>query len=398
LGTRTSEIRPRGNLGTMSSRHPLVWVLTAFLAGMASVLAGLWLAPHMVPLVPSPTQGRAAERTGGPAATSFSEAVARAAPAVVNVFSTVTTTERHTQTFRDPRMQRHYGRLAPEVEYKRRGTSLGSGVILSPDGLMLTNRHVVKDATRVQIELADGRRLGVRVVGFDPETDLAVLKASATDLPTIPLGQPRDLRVGDVVLAIGNPFGVGQTVTLGIVSATGRTNLGISSVEHFIQTDAAINPGNSGGALIDSRGTLVGINTAIYSESGISEGVGFAIPSDLAQGVARGLASSGKVSRGWLGLAGRSVTPTLAADFGLRTDHGVLVSSTVEGGPADQAGLRPGDVITQVDERPVAGTEDLFDRIAETGPDAAVSLEVWRGSERIQARPTTGARPLAAKD
>jgi serine protease DegS len=263
---------------------------------------------------------------------------------------------------------------------------------------MLTNRHVVKDATRVQIELADGRRLGVRVVGFDPETDLAVLKASATDLPTIPLGQPRDLRVGDVVLAIGNPFGVGQTVTLGIVSATGRTNLGISSVEHFIQTDAAINPGNSGGALIDSRGTLVGINTAIYSESGISEGVGFAIPSDLAQGVARGLASSGKVSRGWLGLAGRSVTPTLAADFGLRTDHGVLVSSTVEGGPADQAGLRPGDVITQVDERPVAGTEDLFDRIAETGPDAAVSLEVWRGSERIQARPTTGARPLAAKD
>jgi serine protease DegS len=295
-------------------------------------------------------------------------------------------------------MQQHYGQLAPQGEYQHRATSLGSGVILSADGLMLTNRHVVKDASRIQVELADGRRLAVQVVGFDTETDLAVLKANIRDLPTIPVGQPRDLRVGDVVLAIGNPFGVGQTVTLGIVSATGRTNMGITGIENFIQTDAAINPGNSGGALIDSRGALVGINTAIYSESGVSEGVGFAIPADLAQGVARTVATSGKVTRGWLGLNGRSVTPTLAADFGLRAEHGVLVSSTVEGGPADQAGLRPGDVITRVGEHTVADIQDLFDLVAGTGPDAAVRLEIWRGSERIEANTTTGVRPLAATD
>ncbi len=382
----------------MTKSRPLVWILAAFVAGMACVLAGLWLAPHLLLGVAPTIDGLIARETATPAATSFSQAVSRAAPAVVNVFSSVTTIERHTDTLRDPRLQPHFGRLAPEAEYRRRGMSLGSGVILSADGLMLTNRHVVKDAHRVQVELADGQRLAVRVVGFDPETDLAVLKANAKDLPTIPVGRPRDLRVGDVVLAIGNPFGVGQTVTLGIVSATGRNNLGITSVENFIQTDAAINPGNSGGALVDSRGALVGINTAIYSESGVSEGVGFAIPADLAQGVARSVAASGKVTRGWLGLSGRSVTTALAADFGLRTDTGVLVSSTVEGGPAEQAGLRPGDVITRVGDRPIAGVQDLFDLVAETGPDAAVSLEVWRGSERIEARPTTGARPLVAKE
>jgi len=382
----------------MSTSRPLAWILAAFVAGMASVLAGLWVAPRLLPGAAPSVEAFVDRNTTAPAATSFSDAVSRAAPAVVNVFSSVTTTERHTQTFRDPRMQPPYGQLAPEAEYKRRGTSLGSGVILSADGLMLTNRHVVNDADRVQVELADGRRLAVRVVGFDPETDLAVLKANAKELPTIPVGQPRDLRVGDVVLAIGNPFGVGQTVTLGIVSATGRTNLGIAGVENFIQTDAAINPGNSGGALIDSRGALVGINTAIYSESGVSEGVGFAIPADLAQGVAQSVAASGKVTRGWLGLSGRSVTAALAADFGLRTETGVLVSSIVEGGPAEQAGLRPGDVITRIGGRPVAGTQDLFDRVAATGPDAAVGLEVWRGSERIEARPTTGVRPLVAKE
>jgi serine protease DegS len=382
----------------MSTSRPLAWILAAFVAGMASVLAGLWVAPRLLPGAAPRVDAFVARNTTAPAATSFSDAVSRAAPAVVNVFSSVTTTERHTQPFRDPRMQPPYGQLAPEAEYKRRGTSLGSGVILSADGLMLTNRHVVNDAHRVQVELADGRRLAVRVVGFDPETDLAVLKANAKELPTIPVGQPRDLRVGDVVLAIGNPFGVGQTVTLGIVSATGRTNLGIAGVENFIQTDAAINPGNSGGALIDSRGALVGINTAIYSESGVSEGVGFAIPADLAQGVAQSVAASGKVTRGWLGLSGRSVTAALAADFGLRTETGVLVSSIVEGGPAEQAGLRPGDVITRIGGHPVAGTQDLFDRVAATGPDAAVGLEVWRGSERIEARPTTGVRPLVAKE
>jgi Do/DeqQ family serine protease len=365
---------------------------------MASVLLGLWLAPHLLPGDKASTEPATAEVPGAPTATTFAAAVARAAPAVVNVFSSVLTTEHRTQAFRDPWMQQHYGHLAPDAEFQRHATSLGSGVIVSRDGLMITNRHVVLGAQRIQVELADGRRMGVRLVGVDPDTDLAILQAAAGNLPSIAIGRPQDLRVGDVVLAIGNPFGVGQTVTFGIVSATGRGNLGITGIERFIQTDAAINPGNSGGALIDSRGALVGINTAIYSESGVSEGVGFAIPSDLAQNVARTIAASGKVTRGWLGLSGRSVTPTLASNFGLRAEHGVLVSSIDEGGPADQAGLRPGDVITRVADQPVAGTKDLFDLIAAISPSTTVDLEVWRGSERIQARPTTGTRPLALKD
>jgi len=378
--------------------HPLAWMLATFLAGMAGVLAGLRLAPHLVPGSVQGGAGVTAPDAASGNATSFAQAVARAAPAVVNVFGAVTATERRTQSFRDPRWLAPYAQLAPEAEVKHRGTSLGSGVILSATGLMLTNRHVVKDAHRVQVELADGRRLPVRVVGFDPETDLAVLKADIQGLPTLRIGRPRDLRVGDVVLAIGNAFGVGQSVSLGIVSATGRSNLGITGIENFIQTDAAINPGNSGGALIDSRGDLVGINTAIYSESGVSEGVGFAIPADLAQTVARSLEAHGKVSRGWLGLTGRSVTASLAEDFGLRVEAGVLVSSTVEGGPAERAGLRPGDVITRVGGRAVADTQELLDLVAESGPDAAVSLEVWRGGERLEAKPTTRARPLVAKE
>jgi Do/DeqQ family serine protease len=381
----------------MTAMRPLPWILAAFVAGMASVLAALWLAPGLLPLALPAGQGPAPgpRDQGG---TSFAGAVRRAAPGVVSVFSSVLVSQRHPLGAKDPQAQHRYGQLGPEAEHQRRATSLGSGVILSADGVMLTNRHVVKDANRIQVELADGRRLAARVVGFDPETDLAVLRADARDLPTIPMGEPKDLRVGDVVLAIGNPFGVGQTVTLGIVSATGRTDLGLSGVENFIQTDAAINPGNSGGALIDSLGALVGINTAIYSESGISEGVGFAIPADLAQGVARQVLASGKVTRGWLGISGRSVTPSLAANFGLRTEGGVLISSTAEGSPAERAGLRPGDVITRVGDRPVKDTHQLFDLITGAGPEAPVILDVWRGSERLEAKPTTVTRPLAAKD
>ncbi len=381
----------------MSRDHTLPWILTAFVAGVASVLTALWLAPGLLPLAPPVGQGQAPDPRdqGG---TSFAAAVRRAAPGVVSVFSSVVLSQRNPLGAKDPQNQHRYGQLGPDAEHQRRATSLGSGVILSADGLMLTNRHVVKDANRIQVELADGKRLAVRVLGFDPETDLAVLRADARDLPTIPIGEPKDLRIGDVVLAIGNPFGVGQTVTLGIVSATGRTDLGLSGVENFIQTDAAINPGNSGGALIDSRGALIGINTAIYSESGVSEGVGFAIPADLAQGVASQILASGKVTRGWLGISGRSVTPSLAETFGLRTQTGVLISSTAEGSPAERAGLRPGDVITRVSGQPVTDTQQLFDLITGAGPEAAVVLEVWRGSERIEVKPTTAIRPLAAKD
>ena len=273
------------------------------------------------------------------------------------------------------------------------GVGVGSGVILSAGGIILTNRHVVADAQRIEVLLADGRRLPVRLLGVDRETDLAVLKADATGLPTISIGDPKSLRVGDITLAIGNPYGVGQTVTQGIVSAIGRSELGLTPIEDFIQTDAAINPGNSGGALVNDQGDLVGINTAIYSESGTSDGIGFAIPADMAVKVARAIVSRGEVSRGWIGMSGRSVTPALGEQFGLRAERGVLVSSTLRDSPAERAGLRPGDVVTRVGGRAVETVQDLLDAVAGSGPNQPILLEVWRGSERLIAQTVTGRRP-----
>jgi serine protease DegS len=287
--------------------------------------------------------------------------------------------------------------MLPERTRRKSATSLGSGVILSRDGLLLTNRHIVKDADAIRVVLADGKELDVKVVGLDPETDLAVLKANARDLPAIPIGHPEDLRVGDVVLAIGNPFGIGQTVTMGIVGATGRTRLGISNIENFIQTDAAINPGNSGGALITAHGELIGINTAIFSQSGRSEGVGFAIPVDMATDVVEQVVARGRVVRGWIGVVGREVTPQLAESFGLRTRRGVLLASTLENSPAERAGLRPGDVITHVEGTAIASTHELLEAVAAAGPGSDIALEIRRGSERIQVRTTTTERPRVAK-
>jgi Do/DeqQ family serine protease len=379
----------------MSKRGSWSWILGAFLAGAAGVLVALRAVPQLRPVPQTPAATLGGQAAAGPV--SYADAVSRAAPAVVNIFSTKVTTERESLTFRDPYLQRQFGQFLPERTRRHLDTSLGSGVILSHDGLILTNRHIIKGAEEIKVVLADGKNLDVRVVGVDPETDLAVLKANTSGLPSIPLGRPQDLRVGDVVLAIGNPFGIGQTVTMGIVSATGRTQLGISSIENFIQTDAAINPGNSGGALINARGDLVGINTAIYSQSGGSEGVGFAIPTDLAGKVVNQLVKKGRVARGWIGIVGRTVTSQLAESFGLRIGHGVLVTATVEDSPAEHAGVRPGDVITRIGSRKVATTQELLDAVAETGPGASVRMELWRGSERIETHITTIERPLAER-
>jgi serine protease DegS len=255
----------------------------------------------------------------------------------------------------------------------------------------------VQNAEHIRAVMSDGRSLALTLLGVDADTDLAVLKADAQGLPAAPIGRAQALRVGDLALAIGNPFGVGQTVTMGIVSATGRGDLGITSIERFIQTDAAINPGNSGGALINAQGELVGINTAIFTETGTAQGIGFAIPTEIAIDVAHSLATQGQVTRGWIGLSGRSVTPELAESFGLRAGHGVLVASTLRDSPAAQAGLRPGDVVTRIDDRDVATVQDLLDAVAGAGPRAALSLEIWRGSERILTRATTDTRPRPAE-
>jgi serine protease DegS len=376
------------------ARPSWTWLAAAFAAGAAAVLVTLWLQPILAPGLGARVP--VAIRTlGGGGSDSYADAVVRAGPAVVNIFSTKVTTERHGLAFRDPFLQQQLGRFLPEQTRRKSATSLGSGVILSADGLLLTNRHIVKGADEIRVVLADGTDLDVRVIGLDPETDLAVLKANARGLPVIPVGRPAALRVGDVVLAIGNPYGIGQTVTMGIVSATGRRQLGIASIENFIQTDASINPGNSGGALVNARGELVGISTAIFSQSGGSEGVGFAIPIDLAQDVMAKLVAQGRVVRGWIGVVGRTVTPQLAESFGLRAPNGVLVTTTIEDSPAEHAGLRPGDVVTKVEDGEVDSTHALLEAVAAAGPGANVRIEVWRGSERIELRASTIERPLS---
>jgi serine protease DegS len=370
----------------MPNPGPTALLVVALAAGSAGALLTLWIV-GTAPVGSGGGAPAAGQGPGGPRLGSFAEAVARSAPSVVSIFASLPSQPRGES--RPDRAQ------VPAVPGSRphEETGLGSGVILTPDGVILTNRHVVKDAARIQAVLADGRRLEARLVGVDAETDLAVLKARAKGLPIAPLGDANGLRVGDLTLAIGNPYGVGQTVTQGIVSATRRSELGITPIERFIQTDAAINPGNSGGALVNDLGELVGINTAIYSESGSSGGIGFAIPADLALKVAHAILDRGRVERGWIGMSGRSVTPELAETFGLRAPRGVLVSSTLKDSPAEQAGLRPGDVVTRVDEREVGTVQELLDAIAGTGPGQPVALEVWRGSLRLEASAVTVRRP-----
>ncbi len=361
---------------------------TALVAGAVGAFGALWVVQPGVD-APSETRQTPGQAAGPAGLASFADAVARMAPAVVSIYAPRAPETRSVPG--DPFAQ--YGSAPSRQPVGGREAALGSGVILSGDGLILTNRHVVKDAARIRAVLADGRSLEVRILGLDPDTDLAVLKADAIGLPSAPVGDPRALRVGDLALAIGNPFGIGQTVTQGIVSATGRAGLGLTLIERYIQTDAAINPGSSGGALVNVRGELVGINTAGFSEPGTAGGIGFSIPSDLALAVARAIVARGRVERGWLGLSGRHVTPGLAETFGLRAPGGVLVSSTLPDSPAERAGLRPGDVVTRVGDRDVRTLDELLDAVAVAGPHRPLTLEVWRGSERLQASAVTQARP-----
>lgn len=378
----------------MIKTGPTTLVIAAIIGGALGTALTLF-ALEIIPLTPRAPQ-RIDVHTQTPPQSgdlpTFAQAVARAAPAVVSIFATQSDARPHPSVL-PAHPGAHWAPPGAPTGAAASRTGVGSGVILSPDGLILTNRHVVQDAAQIRAVLADGRSLPLTMLGVDAATDLAVLKAGAAGLPTAPIGRALDLRVGDLALAIGNPFGVGQTVTMGIVSATGRADLGITSIENFIQTDAAINPGNSGGALINARGELVGINTAIFTETGSSQGIGFAIPTELALAVAEALATRGQVNRGWIGLSGRSVTPELAESFGLRMPHGVLVASTLRDSPAAQAGLRPGDVVTRIDDRDVATVQDLLDAVASAGPNTALELELWRGSERILTRATTHSRP-----
>src|SRR5467141_3729383 len=323
---------------------------------------------------------------------SYYDAVQRATPSVVNIFTSKEIRVPRHPLLNDPIFRRFFGDQLPDEA--QRASSLGSGVIVSSSGYVLTNHHVVEAADEIEVALADGKRLLAKVVGSDPETDLAVLRLDAENLPAISFGSSDALRVGDVVLAIGNPFGVGQTVTSGIISALGRTGLGINTFENFIQTDAAINPGNSGGALVDAAGNLIGINTAIFSSrSGGALGIGFATPVSTAKMVLEQIVRSGSVTRGWIGVEVQEITPPVAESFKLAGTRGALIAGVLRGGPADKAGIKPGDVLLEVQGKPVADPAAMLNLIAALPPGSPATMKVKRQGQDVDASVTVGRRP-----
>ena len=326
---------------------------------------------------------------------SYSPAVKKAMPTVVNIFTSKKAVDNPHQKYSDdPTFRQFFGDQSDEQDAQSQPeNSLGSGVIVSEQGLILTNNHVIATADEIEIALSDGRKMSAKAVGTDPETDLALIKIEADNLPAITFASSEKLNVGDVVLAIGNPFGVGQTVTQGIISALGRNHLGINTFENFIQTDASINPGNSGGALIDTEGNLVGINSAIYSRSGGSMGIGFAIPATLAHQVMDQIAIHGNVTRGWIGIEAQDITPELAESFKLKLVQGALIAGVMRGGPADRAGLRAGDILLTIENKPISDTGSMLNLIAALIPNQKATLKIARAEQTMNVVVLIGRRP-----
>ncbi len=327
-----------------------------------------------------------------PGPVSYAAAVDIAAPAVVNIHTTKTVTRRGSPLLEDPAFRRFFEEFMVPPR-QRQQTNLGSGVIVNDQGFVLTNNHVIEGSDEIQITLHDGRTAKAAIVGTDPESDLAVLKIPMNDLQAITFGDSERLRVGDVVLAIGNPFGVGQTVTQGIVSATGRSQLGISTFENFIQTDAAINPGNSGGALINPHGELLGINTAIFSRSGGSQGIGFAIPTSIVRQVMTQIIEHGEAIRGWLGIEIQTLTPELAESFGLPDTAGIVIAGVLSDGPAARAGLQPGDIVTAIGGIEVPDARAALNLIVKAMPGESITLKGLRNAQPIELKVTASKRP-----
>ena len=325
---------------------------------------------------------------------TYADAVVRAAPAVANLYTTKVVNKNARPLFEDPQFRHFFGNNEPKQ--RRMESSLGSAVLMSPEGYLLTNNHVVAGADQIVVALKDGRETHARVIGSDPETDLAVLKIDLKNLPAITIGRSDTLRIGDIALAIGNPFGVGQTTTMGIISATGRNQLGLNNYEDFIQTDAAINPGNSGGALVDANGNLTGINTAIFSKSGGSQGIGFAIPINLAMEVMKSIIEHGQVIRGWLGIEVQPLTKELAESFGLTGRPGIVVAGIFRDGPAQKAGLQLGDVILSIDGAPAGDGRKSMNQVARIKPTDKVAILVMRNGKEIKLSAEIGLRPPPA--
>ena len=379
----------------MKVRTGLLFLFQTVTVGLALAFVLLLIRPDWFNFEQSKVQivegsGAPAANTAGPGPDSYAGAVSAAAPSVVNINTRKVVTRGPGPLAEDPLFRHFFGEQEPR---ERLENSLGSGVIVSPQGYVLTNNHVIDGADAIQITLKDGRTADAQVVGTDPESDLAVLKVQLPELPAITFGRSDALTEGDVVLAIGNPFGVGQTVTMGIVSATGRKGLGLTTFENFIQTDAAINPGNSGGALINSRGELVGINTAIFSRTGGYQGIGFAIPVSLARGIMTQIIESGRVRRGWLGVEIQELSPELARSFGLDSTDGALIAGVLPRGPGASAGLRVGDVITEIEGKKVKSVRDALDAIASQPPGSELTIRGVRGGEPFELEPQVAERP-----
>jgi serine protease DegQ len=378
-----------------------LWLIFAQTATMCLALLFVvaTLRPDLLPSTP-PAQVVTVKASAATAVTgrsaSYSDAATTAMPAVVNIFTAQELKRRRQPLMDDPTFRFFFG--DPGDPQTGRSTNLGSGVIVSDQGYILTNSHVVDSADAIEVALADSRRARAKVVGTDPETDLAVLRIDLPRLPAITFGQSEQARVGDIVLAIGNPFGVGQTVTLGIISALGRSQLGINTFENFIQTDAAINPGNSGGALVDAQGNLIGINTAIYSRTpgGASLGIGFAIPASTAKQVMEQIVRHGSVTRGWIGVGVQDMTKEFADSFKLPEVGGALISQVLDGSPADKAGVKPGDILVAVNGTGVKDSASVLNLIAGMQPGLQSTLSVIRGGGRSELQVMIGRRPKPA--
>ena len=338
-----------------------------------------------VPVTPADLPALAASATSA----GYRAAARAAAPAVVSIVASKLS--RRNPESEDPWFRFFFGDRSAAQGQPQRG--IGSGVIVSPEGYLITNNHVIEGADDIEVQLADGRLAQAKLVGTDPESDVAVLKIELDKLPSVTFGNTEQLQVGDAVLAIGNPFGVGQTVTAGIVSALGRNQLGINTFENFIQTDAAINPGNSGGALVDAAGNLVGINTAIFSRSGGNLGIGFAIPADTARGVMESLVREGSVVRGWIGVEPRDLTLEMAESLRLPVKSGVLITGVLQNGPAGNGGMKPGDVVVKIADKNIANTAQLFNAVAALKPGQPASIAVQRGDRAVELKVQVAQRP-----